>query len=255
LDKNKITILKEAFDIDLSEEKIELFIKYEKTFLEKNSKVNLISKNDEKFLFEKHVFDSLAIHKFLGKWMRTQENAESLNPLTLALSHGGRGERSENSSTVQPFNSSPVRLLDIGTGGGFPSVPIAIFYDNINVFAIDSIRKKISVIEEMKADLELKNLFPVCGRVENLQFGNNPKAYDYITTRAVAPMDKILKYAMPNLKRGGYFIAYKSKKALEELKEAEKTLKLLGAKIEDIIEYTLPMEEVFERNLVIVKKR
>ena len=184
-----------------------------------------------------------------------QRNAGILNPLTLALSHGGRGERSENSSTVQPFNSSPVRLLDIGTGGGFPSVPIAIFYDNINVFAIDSIRKKISVIEEMKADLELKNLFPVCGRVENLQFGNNPKAYDYITTRAVAPMDKILKYAMPNLKRGGYFIAYKSKKALEELKEAEKTLKLLGAKIEDIIEYTLPMEEVFERNLVIVKKR
>ena len=87
-----------------------------------------------------------------------------------------------------------------------------------------------------------------------MHFNNNPKAYDFVTTRAVAPLDLILKYAAPNLKPGGYFVAYKSKKALDELKEAQKTIKLLGVKMIDIIEYTLPLEEVFERNLIIFQK-
>jgi len=224
MDKNQINILKKEFNLEINEAKAKIFSEYEKLFLEKNAFVNLISKNDEKFLFEKHIFDSLAIAKKLG------------NPAS------------------QPLNSSPTQLLDIGTGGGFPSVPVAIFYDNIEVYAIDSIRKKINVIESLKADLDLKNLFPICERVEKLPLETTPKEYDYITSRAVAPMDMILKYAFPHLKKGGLFIAYKSKKALDELKDAEKTLKRLGGKIVEIIEYTLPLEEVFERNLIVIKK-
>ena len=90
---------------------------------------------------------------------------------------------------------------------------------------------------------------------KKLIFKNNFKAYDYITTRAVAPMDVVLKYALPILKSGGYFVAYKSKKALDELKEAEKTFKVFGAKLHNIIEYQLPLEEVYERNLIIVRKK
>lgn len=213
-------MLREKLNIDLSEEKTEFFTRYANFFLEKNSHTNLISKNDAKLLFEKHIFDSLAINLFL------------------------KTQKSENL----------LRLLDIGTGGGFPSVPIAILYENINVFALDSIKKKINVIEEIKVHLELKNLFPICERVENLHFKNNPKAYDFVTTRAVAPLELILKYAVPNLKPGGYFIAYKSKKALDELKDAQKTIKLLGVKMVDIIEYTLPLEEIHERNLIIFQK-
>lgn len=208
-------ILKQVLNLELNDAKTELFNKYERIFLEKNSHTNLISKNDEKLLFEKHIFDSLAIGKFFKN-----RQSESLR-----------------------------KLIDIGTGGGFPSIPIALFYDNINVFAIDSIRKKINIIEEIKTELGLKNLFPICDRVEN-----HKEKYDYITTRAVAPLEVILKYAIPNLKVGGHFIAYKSKKALDELKNAEKTIKLLGVKMVDIIEYTLPLEEVYERNLIIFSR-
>lgn len=215
MNKTQIQILKQALNLELNDDKIELFNKYERIFLEKNSHTNLISKNDEKLLFEKHIFDSLAIGKFFKN-----RQSESLK-----------------------------RLIDIGTGGGFPSIPIALFYDNINVFAIDSIRKKINIIEEIKTELGLKNLFPICERVEN-----HKEKYDYITTRAVAPLEVILKYAIPNLKIGGHFIAYKSKKALDELKDAEKTIKLLGVKMVDIIEYNLPLEEVYERNLIIFQK-
>lgn len=220
MNETQAQILKQQLDINLSDDKIELFNKYEGIFLEKNAHTNLISKNDEKLLFEKHIFDSLAVNKFL----KTKKN------------------------------KSLKRLLDIGTGGGFPSVPMAIFYDNINIFAIDSTKKKINLIEEIKTELDLKNLFPICDRVENLQAKNHPKEYDYVTSRAVATLDTILKYAIPNLKVGGYFIAYKSKKALNELKDAEKTIKQLGVKMLDIIEYTLPLEEIYERNLIIFQK-
>lgn len=202
----------EQFDIELSEEKIELFDKYMTFFLEQNSKLNLISKNDEKFLFEKHVFDSMAINKFLPP-------------------------------------KEGQTLLDFGTGGGFPSVPVALFYDDLQVYALDSIRKKINAIDEIKNGLNIANLHPICERVEKIT-----EKFDFVTSRAVASMDLIVKYALPKLKDGGYFIAYKSKKAMEEMKEAEKTIKRSGLKLVKIIEYTLPLEENFERNLVIFKK-
>lgn len=224
MNKKQIEAINEL-GIKLGEDKIALLENYMKAFIEKNARVNLISKRDEEFLFEKHVFDSLSLNKLIQKQTNIKGDAE-----------------------VQ-------RLLDIGTGGGFPSVPLAILYESINVFAIDSIGKKIKVIEELKEELELKNLFPICDRVENLQLKNNPKMFDYITTRAVAPMETILKYAIPNLKPDGYFVAYKSKKALEELKDAERMLKLLNAEVVEIIEYTLPLEEVYERNLIVVKKK
>lgn len=203
----------ERLNIELDKNKTEIFEKYARIFLEKNSRLNLISKNDEKFLFEKHIFDSLAISLFLKP-----KNGES--------------------------------LLDIGSGGGFPAIPIAILYENLNVYPLDSIRKKIKAIEEIKNELDLKNLFPISNRVENIT-----QKFDYITTRAVASLDIVLKYAIPHLKKGGYFIAYKSKKTSDELKDAEKTIKRLGIRVVDIIGYTLPLEENYERNLIIFTDR
>lgn len=227
MDKSKMKIL-EQLNICLDKNKAELFDRYARIFLEKNSRINLISKNDEKFLFEKHIFDSLAINFFLSNY---------LNYSSSPLEGEDRGEE---------FHQT---LLDIGTGGGFPAIPIAILYENINVYPLDSIRKKIKVIEEIKTELNITNLFPICDRVEN-----TVQKFDYITTRAVASLEVVLKYAIPHLKKDGYFIAYKSKKAIDELKDAEKTLKLLGVKLVDIIGYKLPLDEIHERNLIIFKK-
>ncbi len=192
----------------------EFFNDYIKAFLNQNSKLNLISKNDEKFLWEKHIFDSLSIEKFFEK-----------------------------------YKPSGSKLLDIGTGGGFPSVPTALAYPDIEVFALDSIRKKINAIENIKAVLNIQNLHTICDRAENIK-----DKFDIITSRAVAPLKIIIGYAMPLLNKNGYFIAYKSIRTEEEIKEAKNILKKYNAEVTDIIKYDLPLEEKHTRNLIIIKK-
>lgn len=192
----------------------EFFENYIKAFLAENAKVNLISKNDEKYLWEKHIFDSLAIEKFFEK-----------------------------------YNFEAKELLDFGTGGGFPSVPIALAYPKISVTAVDSIRKKINAIVSIKNTLDIKNLTPICERIENID-----KKFDVVTSRAVANLGKIVEYAIPHLKNDGYFVAYKSVKVQEEINEAKPFLKKYNAKIVDIIQYNLPLTENHTRNLVIIKR-
>lgn len=196
----------------------ENYSKYMEVFLAQNAKLNLISKNDEKFLWEKHVFDSLAIENFFDKHYKCIED------------------------------NSGLTLLDIGTGGGFPSVPIAFTHKKIEVSALDSIRKKINAIAEMKEALGLENLNPVCDRAENLK-----QKFDIITTRAVAPLSVITAYAAPLLKKGGFFVAYKSRRAEEEITEAQSIFKRFNLKIVDIIEYELPLAENHTRNLIVIK--
>lgn len=191
-------------------------------FLEKNAKLNLISRNDEKFLWEKHIHDSLAIKYFLAC------HSEPVPAI------GGAGEES-------------LCLLDIGTGGGFPAIPIAIEYPEIEVYALDSIRKKINAIEELKAELDLPNLHTICERAENLT-----KKFDIITSRAVAPLKTLVTYAMPLLKKGGCLIAWKSRKIQTEIDDAMPVLKKFSAKVVDIIGYKLTLEENHTRNLVII---
>ena len=190
------------------------FNDYIKVFLEQNAKLNLISKNDEKFLWEKHIFDSLSIEKFFEK-----------------------------------YGNNFKTLLDFGTGGGFPSVPVALAYPELPVTALDSIGKKINAVTEIKEALHIDNLTTVCSRVENFD-----GKFDIVTTRAVASLDTIIHYAIPKLKNDGYFVAYKSIKAAEEIKEAQKSLQKFKAKVIDIIEYELPLEQNHTRNLVIIKK-
>ena len=191
------------------------FKDYIDIFLEENSKHNLISHNDEKVLYEKHIYDSLGIKLFWGKYGMVCEN-----------------------------------LLDIGCGGGFPCIPIAIEYPNLKITGIDSIRKKINAVENIKNKLKLDNLNLICDRVENL---TNIK-FDIVTSRAVADLAKISQYALPLLKNGGYFIAYKSKKADEEIKNSKELLTKYNSEIIDIINYVLPTEEIYERKLICIKK-
>lgn len=192
----------------------EFYNEYIQAFLKQNAKLNLISKNDEKFLWEKHIFDSLSIEKFFDKYKKGKT------------------------------------MLDIGTGGGFPALPVAYTYKDIDVYPLDSIRKKINAINEMKDELNLENVFPICERAEKLS-----QKFDLITSRAVAPLKVISGYALPLLKRDGYFVAFKSVKAQEEIDDAKSILKKFNAKVIDIIEYDLPLEENHTRNLIVIKQQ
>lgn len=195
----------------------QLFNEYIELFLQANSQINLISKNDEKYLWEKHVFDSLSFEIFLKKY--------GINDLCKKT------------------------LLDIGTGGGFPAVPLAIKYPDLSITALDSIKKKLNVIQAIKDNLGINNLSILCNRAENIK----GVKYDFITSRAVAALKNLIPYAIPILKKDGYFIAYKSIKVDEEIKEAKNILEKYHAQVTDIIPYNLPMTENYTRNLVIIK--
>ena len=152
----------------------------------------------------------------------------------------------------EKYNITPdgLTLLDIGTGGGFPAVPISICYENLKVTAIDSIAKKIRAIEEFKGHLKLDNLTLINDRAENLKLD-----FDIVTSRAVSKLSKVVEYAMPLLKKGGYFVCYKSKTAFDEIREAKEIILKNKAEFLEVIEYNLPLEENFERFLVVIKKK
>ena len=188
------------------------FTKYIELFKEENSKINLVSKSQIELLYEKHIYDSLSIKMFFEKY----------------------GIKSGT-------------LLDIGTGGGFPSFPVAIEYPEIEVFALDSIKKKTVALENIKNAMNLKNLTVINARAEDLK----NKKFDIVTARAVSELKNVFLYSYPLFKK--YMVFYKSKKVYDEIKEAESTIKKHNCEIADIISYKLPLEEDIERNLVIIK--
>ncbi len=207
-------------NIDLDNIKTEKFKNYIKFFSEYNEKINLISKNDINLIFQKHIFDSLSINLFFEKYLK---------------------------------KNTKLNIIDIGTGGGFPSVPLAINYPEFKITAIDSINKKINFLKLVKEEFDLQNFYPQSCRIENLP-ANMRRNFDIATARALAELKILLEYSIPYVKTGGYFIAYKSKKADEELKNAQNALKILNTKLIDKIEYKLPLSEENNRVLLVFKK-
>lgn len=213
---NSVHILTGLEISKLMKERLEDFVKLFKIY---NSHTNLVSKKDEVNLFEKHIYDSLALSLFFQKYN-----------VNLACN-----------------------LLDIGTGGGFPALPLAIFYNEMNIFPLDSIAKKIGFIELVQKELRLENLNPVCARAEEFIEGNR-EGFDVVTSRAVASLNTLLEYTIPFVKTGSYFVAYKSKLANEEIENAKNAFKVLNCEIVDRIQYSLPSEEDFSRELIVIKK-
>lgn len=217
--KMQIELIENNLDIKLTKTQKEQFLNFESLFKIYNSHTNLVSKNDEKNLFEKHIYDSLCLNIFFKKYKI--EGAQ--------------------------------KILDIGTGGGFPAIPLAIAFKEFQIYPVDSIAKKIGFIELIEKELRLENIHPLCKRAEEMD-NEFKESFNIITSRAVAPLNILLEYAIPFLKAGGYFIAYKSKGAKEEIDGAKNALSTLNAEIIEEIEYKLPGHEEFMRELVVIKK-
>jgi len=153
-------------------------------------------------------------------------------------------------TTVIPAETK--RLLDLGTGAGFPGLPIKILRENIKVTLLDSVGKKINYLEETITKLGLGGIEALNGRAEDLgQQKNYREHYDIVTARAVALLPVLCELALPLVKIGGLFIAQKTVRA-EEIASAENAILELGGKIQEIKKYTLPGTE--ERALIIIKK-
>ena len=137
--------------------------------------------------------------------------------------------------SILPINSikNNSRLLDVGSGAGFPGIPLKIMNNSLNVVLLDSLNKRVSFLNEEIEKLKLSNIIAVHARAE--EYVNvSRETFDYVVSRAVAKLNTLLEYCLPYVKVGGYFIAYKSIDADDEITQAEHALNILGGKIEKI---------------------
>ena len=154
--------------------------------------------------------------------------------------------------SILPLNEikSNSKVLDIGTGAGFPGVPLKIMDSSLNVTLLDSLNKRINFLNEVIDALSLNNIKAVHSRAEDY-VNVSRETFDYVVSRAVARLNTLLEYCLPFVKVGGYFIAYKSNDTNEEIKESTNALKVLGGKIEKRLEFDL---EGNKRTLLFIKK-
>lgn len=146
------------------------------------------------------------------------------------------------------------KIIDIGCGGGFPSIPLKIMNESLHITAIDSVNKKINFVNLIKNDLNLQDFEPIHVRIEdlahNLQYREQ---YDYAISRAVAPLNIIIEYSAPFLKNNGYIISYKGSNYEEELISSKNALEKLNCKLEKIEKYYIEELDTY-RYVLIIKK-
>lgn len=160
-----------------------------------------------------------------------------------------------DSSAVVPFIPENASICDIGCGGGFPSLVIAILRPDVSVFSVDSVSKKVAYVENTAKLFGLSNESVSNERAEILGQGDKREGFDIVTARAVGRLNLICELCLPLVKVGGAFLAMKSLSTNEELEEAKKAIELLGGKVENVFTYTLFDEkEIIERSIVVIRK-
>ena len=204
-------------NIELSHNQKDSFILYKELLKEWNQKINITSITEDVEIDIKHFLDSLT-------------------PIETNLINGKKS------------------LIDIGTGGGFPGVPLKIYNEELEVTLLDSLNKRIIFLNEVIKELGLKNINAIHGRAEELgRKGEYREQYDICISRAVASLDTLLEYCMPFVKKGGHFISMKGPEVDEELKDSQRAINLLGGKLIDTKIFTLPESDI-RHSLIIIEK-
>jgi 16S rRNA (guanine527-N7)-methyltransferase len=208
------------FGVEPDKAQIGQFLAYKELLKEWNEKINLTAIEDDREVILKHFADSLSVVPILEKLLLPGKKAT---------------------------------VIDIGTGAGFPGIPLRIVLDNIHVTLADSLEKRVKFLDEAIRVLKLNHIKAVHGRAEDL--GNRKEyreIFDVSIARAVASLPVLLEYCLPFVNVGGIFLAMKGG-STEEIAASKKALEVLGGRIEEVIEFTLPFTDM-KRNIIVVRK-
>ncbi|CAM3631024.1 16S rRNA (guanine(527)-N(7))-methyltransferase RsmG [Marinicrinis lubricantis] len=203
--------------LDVSAEQLEQFELYYRILVEWNEKMNLTGITERAEVYEKHFFDSL----------------------TPAFEMDFTGE---------------MKVIDIGSGAGFPGIPLKIMFPQLSLTILDSLNKRIQFLHHVVSELRLTDVQCVHGRAE--EYGRNiafRDRYDVAFARAVARLSVLNEFCLPFVREGGTFISMKGSQADEEISEAEFSIKVLGAKLDRTITLTLPIEKSV-RSIILIRK-
>jgi len=213
-----INDLKE-FNIDLSEKQLHQFLEYYELLVEWNSFMNLTAITEFDEVLKKHFTDSVSLIR-----------------------------------AIPDIKKISYEVIDVGTGAGFPGIPLKIVFPDLKITLLDSLNKRVQFLNEVINKLELQGIEAIHGRAEDFaKPGKLREKYDLCVSRAVANLSTLSEYCLPFVKVGGYFVSYKSEKITEEYENAKEAIKVLGGKYEKQVEFTLPDSDIY-RNLFMIKK-
>lgn len=211
----------EQLDITLSQAQKEQFIQYYEYLVEKNKVMNLTAITEYEEVILKHFLDSLSL-------VKVKEFSGELKGKT---------------------------MIDVGTGAGFPGIPLKIAFPEIQIVLLDSLNKRVGFLNEVIEMLNLRGIQAVHGRAEDFARQKDYReSFDFCVSRAVANLSTLSEYCLPFVKEGGCFISYKSGKIEEELSQAGEAVKILGGKVQDVVKFSL-MDQDMERSFVIIEKK
>lgn len=211
----------EQLSITLSGEQKQQFLTYYEYLVEKNKVMNLTAITEYEEVITKHFLDSLAVVK---------------------------------TSCFKPEKLAGKRLIDIGTGAGFPGIPLKIAFPELDILLLDSLNKRINFLNEVTEMLGLTKINTVHGRAEDYakQKGYR-ESFDFCVSRAVANLSTLSEYCIPFVKQGGCFISYKSGSVDQELIQAEKAVKIMGGQREEVVRFSLADTDM-DRSFVVIRK-
>ncbi len=206
----------DELNISLQYSQVEQFIRYYEMLIEKNKVMNLTAITDFDEVLKKHFVDSLSLVK-----------AYDLNQ-----------------------SGDEITLIDIGTGAGFPGIPLKITFPNMKVTLLDSLNKRVDFLNDVINELKLEGIEAIHGRAEDYaKPGQLREKFDLCVSRAVANLSTLTEYCLPYVKLGGKFISYKSEKVIEEMKDAEYAISILGGKVDIQLSFMLPDSDLYRRSL------